>query len=449
MKHLLFGINLAVFIAVLRKRSILKPSIHLYSFCALTVFALIGSYASLWIDDWWLRSVSYENVVRAYYLFGVAYLLYGLSVYVVRCEPTKIVTRRGEGIERSVFPIILVSSFVISLVLIFPHSALLQLISHPTIDPRGLAEARGTMGVNNTDLNRCVLYFQNLVIRYLVVLVFTYYAIRYIRAGQNTKWFIISFCVCWFTSSLSLAKAPIVLPFLIILIVQLMYGRVNIFRIATVVSIVVVLIFALYVIVIGANTNESGGEIAHRVFISQYVGMPVVLEAFPSYHDYVGVTGLPGSVCAMLGREHVSYSRVAMEYANPLGVDNGVAGYLSTVSFAEGYAIGGVDMMFVSLLVVILYVIWLDRHFGQITSDMMGALYIVLVYRLSLQIVDGFTNFVLNYGLILCAVLVYCISQYNMRAIRRSLSPGTSTVSRRATASRGWSAAKCWGRESP
>lgn len=426
MKHLLFALNVIILIIVIRKHSIFRPSIHLYSFYVLTIYGLFGSYATLYLDDWWLRKVSDASIVRAYYLFGLTYMVYGISVYMIQHKKIIVDIRRQEGIERSVFQIILVLSFVVSLLLIFPQSALRLFLSNPSVGAFTLAEARAAMGVNNSDLNKGVQYFQNVIIRYAVVLAYAYYAIRYIRIRQNKKWFIVAFIICFFTLSLSLNKASVVTPIIIVGIVQLLYGRKNIFMIATVGGIVVAILLLLYVLVVGASKTQSVGILCHRIFISQYVGMPVVLEAFPLYHGYIGLSALPGAMCAMLGRTHVSFGRVAMEYANPIGVDRSVAGYLSTVCFAEGYAIAGVAGVWVTLMVVILYMIAIDKLFSRIRSDVTGALYVVLLYRLSNQIMDGFTNLVLNYGVILCAIIVYFILGLKSRLAGRGVQAGVS-----------------------
>jgi hypothetical protein len=381
----------------------------------LSVIGLLGSYFSLASNDWWLNNVSNYSIVSSFYLFQFSYTIFALFILFQKMSIQNIDIIANDGVEKVIFPIVIIICILISVIFIFPTSALRELIYDPSVDAFVLAEMRGSMGINNPNLNKFIVYFQNIILRYFLPFVTAFYAIRYFRRRVDAKWMYSSFCALIFTSSLTLAKAPVVSCFIILFIVAILFSNVDFKKIGKYFFIVFGVLIALYAIIMDINYRNIVPAILHRLFLAQYLGFPIVVDVFPNQHQFLGLSGISGSISYLLDIEYKSFSRIAMEYANPYGVEKGVAGYMSTIFFAEGYAMGGIYVLFISFFIVLIFFQWLDLKFKKINSELVCALYVLFLYKIPFLIGDGFISIVVNYGLIFCVLIVLVLNSYNRK----------------------------------
>jgi hypothetical protein len=159
----------------------------------------------------------------------------------------------------------------------------------------------------------------------------------------------------------------------------------------------------------GAEGSEIFLNIAHRIFIAQYVGLPVTIEVFPRIHDYIDLGSTLGIIGKTLGFNYEFYSRINMEYVNPDGVLAGTAGYLATFALAEGYAINGMIGYILTGIILYLFLSRLVAYFSKKQDIKWVSFYILLLLKMPLMIMDSASAMILNYGLILMYIILILI----------------------------------------
>jgi hypothetical protein len=156
----------------------------------------------------------------------------------------------------------------------------------------------------------------------------------------------------------------------------------------------------------GEEWATALSAIGHRIFFAQYAGLPLTIEVFPNIKDFIGLNGVSGYFSKIFGEEYISFSQEVMKFANPSGVANGTAGFMSTVFFAEGYAWFGLAGAFTSVLVVIVLFYFLDLFDYVKSSPLNLSLYMFCICLLPKLLLDGFTSVILNFGIILVVLVV-------------------------------------------
>lgn len=129
-------------------------------------------------------------------------------------------------------------------------------------------------------------------------------------------------------------------------------------------------IFA-YSITTGLDTKNAAIALAVRMFFAQYSGTVLTFDMFPRLHSFLGWQGFSSGILAdLLGVDvaQTRYSLLLMQQYNPVGWELGKAGYMCTLFIAEGYASLGMLGILFSLIIVALWLAFLQWLFFSITK---------------------------------------------------------------------------------
>jgi hypothetical protein len=389
------------------------------SYYILIIFLFAGSFVSL-NGDWWLRKVSVENIHRAFILFHLTFIWFSLVVLFYTSVKDRIPVKEMDiklhkGIEKLVFPLLIILILVLLLIFFLPDSALMAFLRRAR-NAEDLARLRGGQGYYFQG-PKIVLYFKNLVMGPMLMYLVAFYGITHHLKNEYSKrfWFVLALTA--FMLLIDLSKAPIVILILFVFLIRYRYAGSRI-RLSKYLLIGGVVLLFVYSIAFNITIWESVPRILHRLTVSQYAGFPNALEVFPPHNDYLGINSISGSVSRLFGQEYISYSRILMEYANPSGVAQGTAGYMSTYYLAEAYAINGLWILVVAALITPLFLVLLDWVFRRANDVFFQAFYMVLLVRMPLILIDGFTRIYINQELIFLFVVVLTISYINHIALK-------------------------------
>jgi len=384
------------------------------SYYILIIFLFAGSFISLQ-GDWWVRKVSADNIHKAFTLFHLSLIWFSLAVFFYTSFKDKIPVKDKniqfrKGIEKLIFPLLIIIIVLVLLIFFLPDSALMAFLKR-TREAEDLARIRGDQGYY-FEGPKIILYFRNLVMGPLLLYMVAFYGIyHYMRHGY-TKWFRLLIVLTAFMLILDLSKAPVVILILLIFLLRYRYAG-NPIKVSKFLLIGGVVLIFVYSIAFNISVWESVPRILHRLTVSQYAGFPNALEVFPLHHDYLGINTISGSVSRMFGQEYVAYSRVLMEFANPSGVEQGTAGYMSTYYLAEAYAIGGIWMFAAAAILTPLLLALIDFVFRRTNDVFFQAFYMVLLIKLPFILIDGFTRIFINQELIFLFIAILTISYLN------------------------------------
>jgi len=382
-------------------------NILFFSYYIVIVFIWFGSIVTLY-GDWWLRDVSTENVHRAFVFFHFSHIWFSIIVLLYH----RIVSDRIEfaiirnypfAFEKVVFPLVLIMILFITAFYFIPKSALMYLITSG-FDYQVLAERRGGFGYYFQG-PKILLYFKNLVMNTILIYLIGYYGICHYRLRRYSNLFYLSFFTAIIVMLLDLSKAPIVILILYYFLIKYKHSEKTIRLRKYLILGTFVLIF-VYSLAFGLGFFESLPRIAHRLFVSQYVGIPIAFEVFPVHHDYLGINSISGFVSKIFGGDYIPYARILMEFGNPLGTSKGTAGYMSTYFLAEGFAMSGYPTMVISIIIIPVFLACIDYVFRMTSDVFFQAYYLVLLIRIPFIIIDGFTRIFFNTELIFMFLFV-------------------------------------------
>ncbi|MGC9341490.1 MAG: O-antigen polymerase [Bacteroidales bacterium] len=150
-------------------------------------------------------------------------------------------------------------------------------------------------------------------------------------------------------------KAPLAL-FLITLffLYSLMKGKINLKKASALAFIIIAFLSIQYIIFLGAgNFGNAIENLISRIFVSQHAGSVLAFDYFPIHEAYLGGKLFLPFSSFLFGEEEVqSFALRIMDYYNPVASKIGAAGYMSTLFVAEGYANWGWMGIFLSILIV-------------------------------------------------------------------------------------------------
>jgi hypothetical protein len=407
MLNVLLILNLIAVAAIIRRFRLRYAGLPVLAFYVAVALGLPGSFLTLDGDDWWLLSVSTESIQRAAVLYNLGIVLWAGALMLSNKTPLPIpVPKKGApAIVIALFVGLSITSAVIALAILFPDSPLFYLLKDRDVSPLALAELRGQLNVDFQG-GALALYFRNLVIRYLTPFIAIYFGLLYHQTGRHKIWYGLTLATAAFTLSIDLSKGPILSLVLLVGMIRFAAGKISPRQIAVVAAVFLGATVILYTVIMGSESGQVAEEVAHRLFVAQYVGVPVTVEVFPRVAPYIDLGSVLGQLGKLFGFDYVFYSRITMDYANPWGVTAGTAGYLSTFAAAEGYAVDGIAGYFVSLGIVFAFLLLLDRHFRKSEDMKWRAFYILLAWKLPLLIMDSASGMIINYGVLLVYLLL-------------------------------------------
>ncbi len=415
--YLLWSLNLIIFLIVIfvnRQKSLTILNLGYYLIFITSWFA---SHYMLHNYDWWLRNVSASSIRKAFYLVQF-YLLY-YSIFVIYFSKNR---HKDEfvwncsyalGFEIKFFKVVVVLSAVILIVFSFKNSALYDLIFHANVSKDQLARLRieGSAEYKGSVL---LLYFNNLITKYLLYSIYVFFAILYVKFGLFKKWFFFTAAVVGICSLIDLSKFPIVSIVILYMLIKIYYDTTIRFKNILKYTFAILSIFViLYVVVMGSHFIDSFSKIGHRIFLSQYDGFPASFDYYPKHHKFLGLTSISNKISEILGIDFNSHTRLVMEFLNPSGVKKGTAGYMSSLFLAEGYAMYGINSMVIVGMILPILLVVSDSFFLRTKSLLLKSFYFLLLIKVPFLMVNSFWLIILNYGLILTFLIFSILSLLN------------------------------------
>lgn len=411
-------LNLFLFLFILNRNGVRYVDLIVISYYVAFVLGIPGSYLALDGSDWWLRDVSISNIYKSYVIYNITILIFGILIIFRRKTPLKkiYITSNGSKLEELTFLGVVFLTFFVTLFFIFPKSPLAQLLIYRNTDTLLLAELRGSLGVEYSG-SVLVVYFKNLVIRYVLPYITIYFCITYYGTGKKKGAYFFSLAILIFCSAIDLSKAPVILTLILVVLTRYMINRISFGSVLRYAITTLVVLALLYMFVMGAQGGAIFFDILHRIFVGQYVGLPATLEVFPRIHPYIDFGSILGSFGKIFGYEYKFYSRINMEFANPGGVSAGTAGYLSTFSLAEGYAMNGVTGYILMGCFLYVFLSLMNSNFSKRNEIKWVAFYILIIFKLPLMIMDSASALIFNYGLLLVYLLIKFVGLINRRSL--------------------------------
>lgn len=381
-----------------------------------------GSYVLLYRENWWIRYVSKENLIYSFIL--TQSFIFVLSIVIIfkkyKHNNKTIKIWDTQGIEHHFFIICIVMG-ILGIGLTFKKSVLYNFIVNPEIDKLILANYRNLLTFSG---NKAFLYFKNIYLEYLSVLIFSYYSIRRFTARSKTNEFLFfsSIFVVVFGALLTLSKAPILKVILLYSFLKFVYGK-NYSKNYSVTTFfskhkqsfvaAILLLVVMFGVTKGFDRYLLFDGVVNRIFISQHVGLPNAFEFFPEHYDFLGLSFISPSVSRILGIEYNKFSRILMEAVNLRSVNEDTSGYLSTIFFAESYAIGGIFFVIFSTFVVLFLLIRIDNLYFFSNYPLWHAFYALLFIKIPFLINDSLKGLFFNVPLIFCIMVVFCFHLFN------------------------------------
>ena len=259
-------------------------------------------------------------------------------------------------------------------------------------------------------------YIKNIIMLLLTPIV-SYISYVYMRVKKEKKWiilFIISLILCVFVKTYDFSKSPIVYYFAYFLFIEIILGNVkNLKKVVPYVLGLFGLVVVLYITVAnykGDMLSFSSGPIS-RLTISQPGSLLLHFDAFPNKSPYLMGHSFPKVTKFVFGDGEYSVrsGRKVMEIYNSKGIDNGVAGVMSTVFIGEAYANFGwfgvvLSPIIVGFILSTVFCIYLKSK--QSVTNI--CLYLMLIITYITIIQAGFVDFFYSISII-CILLYFLI----------------------------------------
>jgi len=354
--------------------SLKRPNILSIFFWILIVFQYIGSFlliTGIVKNNWWInRAENIESSLRMAHISLILVLVL-LPMTIIICfkilkfnpkKETERVYREGityihkNNKDRNVKFMFLLLTFLIFLCLVFLLHSLKDIpivlavlnSNHELAQITRVSVTRGNFLIKL--INGIV---GNWITPLLTLALYAYY-----WKTKNTFYlllFLMNFFITCFFLIYRTEKAPLAF-FLITLffLYGLLKGKINLKKASFLAFIIIAFLSIQYIIFLGAGNFENAIEIIlSRIFISQHVGSVLTFDYFPNHEAHLGgKLFLPFSSFLFGEGDVQSYALRIMDYYNPVASRIGAAGYMSTLFVAEGYANWGWIGIFVSILIV-------------------------------------------------------------------------------------------------
>ena len=211
-------------------------------------------------------------------------------------------------------------------------------------------------------------------------------------------------------------KSPILIFFIGFMVLEvLIKGRIKRIYLIFVGGLIFAVVAGMYILLgtdVEAFLSINSGPLG-RIFQSQIAGMYVHFYIFPDIYQYLEGAGLPGSIGHLLGFEkQIISARIAMEYFNPGGIENGTAGVINTLFIGEAWANFGWCGVVIAPWIVgvcldflyILFIYYLPKH-----PFFMG-LYVYVCFNF--PITGGFFGIPFNISVICMMLIISFMYRY-------------------------------------
>lgn len=251
----------------------------------------------------------------------------------------------------------------------------------------------------------------NQYIRNLLGLVLTpfisYCNYVYAKSTKEKKWiflFLISFLFSIFIVTYDYEKAPILYYlggfFLIEIILK---DGIKVKKLISFTALVVIMIVLMYKVLSPAKGPASSFSIYTgpfgRIVYTQVAALFLHIDAFPLYVPFLNGASFPQWIVNIIlpGTKYIRSGRYVMQLFNPVGVEKGIAGVMSTLFVGEAYANFSILGVILSTLYVALLLNTIFTFFIRSKKNPINvALFITLTISMLKTIQGGFVDFIYN-----------------------------------------------------
>jgi len=229
------------------------------------------------------------------------------------------------------------------------------------------------------------IYIKNILAKMLTpVMAYIFYSYwRNTRYRKDLVWFLIMFVTTFFILTYNIAKAPFI-EFLIgfIFLSVLAKGKVKLRTILSCALIAPFLIVLLWIFIMGLDDITKIFSLNYgplkRIIFGQITGLFLMLEIFPSSHEFILGRSVSRILSALFGFQYIQGAhRIIMEFVNPAAVKLGTAGVMCTLFVGDAWANFGligilISPIYVGILTQLFYLYFLKSkktpiHLGLFT----------------------------------------------------------------------------------
>lgn len=263
-------------------------------------------------------------------------------------------------------------------------------------------------------------YIKNIVMLIITPLL-SYIAYIYMRTTNEKKWkilFGISFVLCVFVKTYNFEKAPIIYYICFFFIIEVMLGKTLKFKKVLPYIITACLLVVIMYTTVGGYRGKmlslSNGPLS-RIMISQAGTLILHFDAFPDKTPYLCGHSFPPFTKILFGEGEydVRSGREVMEVYNPVAVENGTAGVMSTMFMGEAYAnFGFVGVAIAPIIVGIIFSAIFCIYLKSNKTPLNIILYLECFITFSTVLQAGFIDFFYNIQFAVVIVCVYAIKVF-------------------------------------
>jgi hypothetical protein len=186
---------------------------------------------------------------------------------------------------------------------------------------------------------------------FLSLVIYCYYLMT--RKRMDYLWFLLSFTLSLYSVTFSLSKSQVIVYLSYFVFIRIYSkGALPKKYLIFVLGGSAAVLFALFAVVTKVDSGTVMIYMLNRIFLDQISGTYLMLDIFPGIYNHIGFCSLtsiiPSSICASTEPA----TRLAMEYAFPVGSTNGVMNLLSTYYLGEAWANFG----YLGLLIAPVYI---------------------------------------------------------------------------------------------
>ena len=404
-------INVIIFTFVVFTRRFNRAGLIHVGYYIMVITGLLGSVISLNAESWWLRYTSERSLYEAALYYNFSLLFFGVACIICKDCPIK-PDHKLEFKENATpsYKFITVVIAGLFFVLIFPASPLYKLVFTSSVSSFDLVLGRGEL-TSGEGLSLFHIYFKNIFMRYVYTFLYLYFYIRYLITKRDPIFTFLTISIGIMISLHDLSKMPFLTLMAGLLVCNFIYGYLKYKVIVFCLAFTSLTLIAIYFYVFDLESDLVANVLLDRIFLVQYVGLPVTWGVFPAAVPHLSIGEVMGVFSKLLGYESQFYSRITMYYVNDYGVENGTAGYLSTFFGAEGYAVGGrFGYILVCLLLLVLFRSLEFFRNRKLSADW-HVFYVLLILTLPRMVMDSFSSIVLNYGLYVTFAMIIILKE--------------------------------------
>ena len=226
----------------------------------------------------------------------------------------------------------------------------------------------------------------------------------------NKCWFYVMLVSSILILTYDLEKAPLLWYLLGFMFYRVYLGyRLSNMVLISVFAVFSGLIIGMYVVLSSFDLDTLfvfNQGIIGRLTLSSNAGVFVSFELFPQNHDFLGLSSFSNLISDFLSVPYNERSaRLVMEFVNPSGVEQGIAGVFNSLFVSEAWANWGIIGLLLSPIYVgfLIQCLYLFLLFSRKTPVFMGLL---VFYTIRCSINGGINDYIYNISTLIMVIVI-------------------------------------------